>query len=130
MGLSFRKSKSFGPFRINFSKSGIGLSAGPKGLRVATKPGSKGQVLRGGKGPLRLYKRLDARGKEPRSPRDVRQDEATPASDQGFQGTPAALRVEGAGTVAPKGRVRLDTVLFFDAVSRPTQPTNSEPQAT
>jgi hypothetical protein len=34
MGWSLRRSKKVGPFRINLSKSGIGLSAGVKGLRV------------------------------------------------------------------------------------------------
>jgi hypothetical protein len=34
MGWSLRRSKKVGPFRINLSKSGIGLSAGMKGLRV------------------------------------------------------------------------------------------------
>ena len=34
MGYLFRKSASFGPFRLNFSKSGIGASAGVKGARV------------------------------------------------------------------------------------------------
>lgn len=34
MGWSFRKSFSFGPFRINLSKSGIGFSLGAKGFRV------------------------------------------------------------------------------------------------
>jgi Protein of unknown function (DUF4236) len=34
MGWSLRRSKKVGPFRINLSKSGIGLSAGIKGLRV------------------------------------------------------------------------------------------------
>ena len=33
MGLRFRKSKKLGPFRINFSKSGIGYSVGGKGFR-------------------------------------------------------------------------------------------------
>jgi hypothetical protein len=35
MGWSFRKSKSFGPFRLNFSKSGVGLSFGVKGARIS-----------------------------------------------------------------------------------------------
>lgn len=35
MGFRFRKSLNFGPFRINFSKSGIGYSFGGKGFRVA-----------------------------------------------------------------------------------------------
>ena len=35
MGFRFRKSISFGPFRLNFSKSGVGYSFGGKGFRVA-----------------------------------------------------------------------------------------------
>ena len=31
MGVRFRKNVNFGPFRINFSKSGIGASFGVKG---------------------------------------------------------------------------------------------------
>lgn len=38
MGFYFRKSKSFGPFRLNFSKSGIGLSTGVKGARLSFGP--------------------------------------------------------------------------------------------
>lgn len=34
MGFQFRKSKSFGPFRVTVSKSGISTSVGIKGLRV------------------------------------------------------------------------------------------------
>lgn len=34
MGFRFRKSINFGPFRINFSKSGVGYSFGGKGFRV------------------------------------------------------------------------------------------------
>lgn len=35
MGWSFRKSASFGPFRLNLSKSGIGASFGVKGARIS-----------------------------------------------------------------------------------------------
>ena len=38
MGLYFRKSKSFGPFRLNFSKSGVGVSTGVKGARLSMGP--------------------------------------------------------------------------------------------
>ena len=38
MGFYFRKSVNFGPFRLNFSKSGIGVSTGVKGFRVGTGP--------------------------------------------------------------------------------------------
>lgn len=34
MGLRFRKSVNFGPFRVNLSKSGIGYSVGGKGARI------------------------------------------------------------------------------------------------
>lgn len=33
MGFRYRKSKNFGPFRINLSKSGVGWSVGGKGFR-------------------------------------------------------------------------------------------------
>jgi hypothetical protein len=47
MGWSFRRSKSFGLFRLNFSKSGIGYSFGVPGARVGVN--SKGKkYLRGG----------------------------------------------------------------------------------
>ena len=39
MGFRFHKSKSFGPFRINFSKSGIGWSVGSKWFRYTKKAG-------------------------------------------------------------------------------------------
>lgn len=38
MGLYFRKSKSFGPFRLNLSKSGVGVSTGVKGARLSMGP--------------------------------------------------------------------------------------------
>lgn len=39
MGWSFRKGfKLFGPFRVNLSKGGIGLSAGVKGARASIGP--------------------------------------------------------------------------------------------
>ena len=38
MGFYFRKSFKFGPVRLNLSKSGLGLSAGVKGLRYGVRP--------------------------------------------------------------------------------------------
>jgi hypothetical protein len=38
MGFYFRKSVKFGPMRFNFSKSGIGVSAGVKGARISMGP--------------------------------------------------------------------------------------------
>jgi hypothetical protein len=42
MGWGFRKSIGFGPFRLNFSKSGIGASVGVRGARVGIN--SRGQA--------------------------------------------------------------------------------------
>lgn len=38
MGFFFRRSASFGPFRLNFSKSGVGASIGVKGARLTITP--------------------------------------------------------------------------------------------
>src|SRR5205823_13286724 len=38
MGFFFRRSASFGPFRLNFSKSGVGASIGVKGARLTMTP--------------------------------------------------------------------------------------------
>ena len=43
MGFYFRKSKKIGPFRLNFSNSGIGISTGVKGARISTN--SKGTYI-------------------------------------------------------------------------------------
>lgn len=43
MGFRFRKSKSFGPFRVNISKSGIGWSVGGKGFRHTKRADGKTQ---------------------------------------------------------------------------------------
>jgi len=34
VGLTFRRSKSFGPVRLTLSKRGLGVSAGAGGLRI------------------------------------------------------------------------------------------------
>lgn len=38
MGWYFRKSKSIGPVRLNFSKSGMSVSSGVKGARMTFGP--------------------------------------------------------------------------------------------
>ena len=50
MGWGFRKSIGLGPFRINFSKSGLGASVGVRGARIGINSrGQKyAQVGRGG----------------------------------------------------------------------------------
>ena len=44
MGFRFRKSKNFGPFRINLSKKGVGWSLGGKGFRYTKRADGKTQT--------------------------------------------------------------------------------------
>ena len=62
MGWGFRKSIKFGPMRVNFSKSGIGVSAGVKGARVSVGP--RGTHLNVGRGPFYYRQKI---GGSPRS---------------------------------------------------------------
>lgn len=48
MPIYFRKSVSAGPFRFNFSKGGVGVSVGVKGLRFGTGP--RGHYVHAGRG--------------------------------------------------------------------------------
>lgn len=56
MGWYVRKSFRMGPVRWNLSKSGIGVSAGVRGLRVGTGP--RGAYVAGGRGGLYFRQRL------------------------------------------------------------------------
>ena len=56
MGFSFRKSIKFGAFRLNLSKSGVGVSTGVKGARISTGP--SGTKVYGGWGPFRYQKNV------------------------------------------------------------------------
>lgn len=47
MGFFVRKGFNFGSLRVNFSKSGIGLSLGIKGIRIGS--GSKGNYIHAGR---------------------------------------------------------------------------------
>jgi len=56
MGFYFRKSVKFGPMRFNFSKSGIGVSAGVKGARVSVGP--RGTYVHAGAGGFYYQQRV------------------------------------------------------------------------
>ncbi|UBH26570.1 DUF4236 domain-containing protein [Aeromonas enteropelogenes] len=58
MGLYLRKSVSVGPFRFNLSKSGVGVSAGVKGLRIGSGP--RGNYVHIGMGGLCYRKSLSS----------------------------------------------------------------------
>jgi len=66
MGLYLRKAFRFGPLRLNLSKSGLGVSAGLKGLRIGTGP--RGAYVHAGRGGLYWRKSLRAGQSEPLSP--------------------------------------------------------------
>lgn len=65
MGFYLRKSISVGPLRFNLSKSGIGVSAGVKGLRFGTGP--RGNYVHMGRGGL--YYRATIPSSSPSQPR-------------------------------------------------------------
>ncbi len=56
---------SLGPFRINLSKSGLGISAGVKGFRVGTGP--KGHYIHAGMNGIYYRKSLGGLGRKPKS---------------------------------------------------------------
>src|SRR5688572_16484223 len=58
MGVFLRKSFGAGPLRFNISKSGIGLSAGVKGLRVGVGP--RGAAISGGRKGIYFRKSLSS----------------------------------------------------------------------
>jgi hypothetical protein len=41
MGLRFQRRVNFGPFRLNFSRSGVGMSVGVPGFRVGVRPNGR-----------------------------------------------------------------------------------------
>jgi len=73
MGFYFRKSIQFGLLRFNLSKSGIGVSAGVKGLRFGTGP--HGNYIQMGRDGIYYRKTLP----NPRTPRQVSNQPQTPS---------------------------------------------------
>lgn len=64
MPFYIRDSISLGPFRINLSKSGLGISAGVKGFRVGTGP--KGHYIHAGMNGVYYRKTLGGLGRKPK----------------------------------------------------------------
>ena len=67
MGWYFRKSLSFGGLRLNFSKRGVGVSAGVRGLRFGISPGGK-QYIHCGTGGIYYRKTFSSGGGRSRQP--------------------------------------------------------------
>ncbi len=63
MGFYIRKAIKVGPLRFNLSKSGIGVSAGIKGLRVGSGP--RGNYIHMGRGGLYFRQTLDSSSPSP-----------------------------------------------------------------
>lgn len=61
MPFYIRKSISAGPFRFNFSKGGVGVSVGVKGLRIGTGP--RGHYIHAGRGGLYYRATLGTAGR-------------------------------------------------------------------
>jgi hypothetical protein len=85
MGFYFRKSVKFGPMRLNFSKSGIGVSAGVKGARVSLGP--RGTYVHAGTGGFYYSQRIGGPSVRPTIPRPapVRQQSGWQPAASAFQ---------------------------------------------
>lgn len=70
-----RKSVSAGPFRFNFSRSGVGVSVGVKGLRIGTGP--RGHYIHAGQGGL-YYRATLGRAGQSRRPAGPPRDAVAP----------------------------------------------------
>jgi len=81
MGFFFRRSTNIGPFRLNFSKSGIGASVGVKGARLTMNPRGTTYITVGGHG---FYYRetLSNRGRNTSTPPPLTAPPATDSSDK------------------------------------------------
>ena len=81
MGFFFRRSASFGPFRLNFSKSGVGASVGVKGARLTMTP--KGTTyITVGRGGFYYRQNLSASNSRPLATPQYQKVEATPSADE------------------------------------------------
>jgi hypothetical protein len=69
MGFYFRKSKSLGPIRLNFSKSGIGFSTGIKGARMVFSP--KGTYVQLGRNGLYYRKHISFKNDQNKNSQDI-----------------------------------------------------------
>ena len=81
MGFYFRRSSSFGPFRLNFSKSGVGASLGVKGARVTLSSRGTTYITVGGGGFY--YRQNLSQGSKRPSPKSQPQTvQAQPSQDE------------------------------------------------
>jgi hypothetical protein len=82
MGWYFRKSKSFGPFRFNLSKSGLGMSFGVKGARVSF--GKRGTYVNLGAGGIYYRQKVGGSGRQSSYSNSVEEQTSPTGGDQYF----------------------------------------------
>jgi hypothetical protein len=81
MSFYFRKSRKFGPIRLNLSKSGIGISTGIKGARISTGP--RGTYIHLGSNGFYYCQRIDGSiGTSSSPPGDSTVSETMPTDNQ------------------------------------------------
>ena len=97
MPFSFRRSKSFGPFRLTVSKRGLSTSVGAKGLRLTKGP--SGTHATASAGGLRYRTRLDPAAK-PRTRSQPPRRTTTPRAPKPVPATRRALPPPKAGAPA------------------------------
>jgi len=80
MGIFIRKSKKIGPFRLNLSKSGLGISAGVTGARVSVGP--NGTFVHLGRHGLYYRKKFNTKSKKKKYVEEVNLNELFTLSPQ------------------------------------------------
>lgn len=93
MGIYIRKSISFGPFRFNLSKSGVGLSVGVRGFRVGSSP--RGNYVHMGVGGIYYRATLPHRPTRSQARADSTPAASMPLPDRTVD---AMLAIESAST--------------------------------
>ena len=106
MGWSWRRSSSFGPFRLNFSKSGIGISAGIRGARLSLGP--HGTYVNIGAGGFRYSHRLGGPGSVHGGSSSANLPPPTPPQ--------ATLPGHGVGAVSPVDLVDTNADALLDEI--------------
>jgi len=106
MGWSFRKSVGFGPFRVNFSKSGVSYSFGAKGARINTGP--RGTYVNFGSNGIYYRKKISSQN---HSEKVVTYD--TPVEYQNFQHTITSAEIDQLTDV--------DSKSFIDELTKKSQ---------
>src|SRR5438876_7297925 len=80
MGFYFRKSVGFGPFRLNLSKSGVGVSFGVRGARISAGP--RGTYISVGRNGFYYRQKIDSPSSRRSSPSGGAEPFDVPAQGQ------------------------------------------------